>query len=368
MRKRLHVEVEPLSESQWAKIERSLLARVQLEGRGLEPLRKQRSMRYRSLSIWLAAALTVSVVAGVFLALDGSTVPTAMEHASRITTGQSSSHLALPGLTVDVEPQSAVVVGVETAHGVLLVLDRGSIVCQVARRPSNAPLVVQAGAVRVQVIGTRFRVVRDGEVAGVEVYEGVVEVTSAGQSWRVLAGQRWPAVSAPQPSEPTAAGATSSSAPPEPMPLVEPPGAVGPVLPKAGSNQTLAKSRSSSPSPVPQDAPKSPPPKPPVAEGPAKEGPAADGAASDHASSRPQAVFEQATALERSDPARASRLYRSLESGEGTWAQNALYARGRLAASRGNTGEARLLLERYLERFPRGSNAQDARAVLQRLR
>ena len=81
-----------------------------------------------------------------------------------------------------------------------------------------------------------------------------------------------------------------------------------------------------------------------------------------------QAVFEQATALERSDPARASQLYRALESGGDSWAQNALYARGRLAASRGNPVEARRLLEQYLERFPRGSNAEDARAVLRRLR
>jgi TolA-binding protein len=78
-------------------------------------------------------------------------------------------------------------------------------------------------------------------------------------------------------------------------------------------------------------------------------------------------VFEQATRLERSDPERASRLYRSLESGTDSWAQNALYARGRLAASRGNRAEARRLLQRYLDRFPRGSNAADARAVLERL-
>jgi TolA-binding protein len=78
-------------------------------------------------------------------------------------------------------------------------------------------------------------------------------------------------------------------------------------------------------------------------------------------------VFEQATLLEQSDPARASRLYRSLEGGGDSWAQNALYARGRLAASRGNKADARRLLQQYLARFPRGGNAADARAVLRRL-
>ena len=79
-------------------------------------------------------------------------------------------------------------------------------------------------------------------------------------------------------------------------------------------------------------------------------------------------MFEQAAALERRDPARAAKLYAELESSGDSWAQNALYARGRLEASRGNLAEARRLLERYLERFPRGNNADDSRAVLKRLR
>jgi hypothetical protein len=79
-------------------------------------------------------------------------------------------------------------------------------------------------------------------------------------------------------------------------------------------------------------------------------------------------VFEQAAALERRDPARASELYRSLEAEGDSWSQNSLYARGRLSASQGNATQARAVLTRYLERFPHGSNAEDARAVLQRLK
>ena len=81
----------------------------------------------------------------------------------------------------------------------------------------------------------------------------------------------------------------------------------------------------------------------------------------------PQTVFEQATLLERTDPERASKLYGTLASRGDSWAQNALYARGRLEATRGNRVEARRLLELYLDRFPNGGNAQDARAVLKRL-
>ena len=54
-----------------------------------------------------------------------------------------------------------------------------------------------------------------------------------------------------------------------------------------------------------------------------------------------QTRFEAASALERSDPARAVELYRGLESGSDSWAQHALYAHGRLEAARGNRTQAR---------------------------
>ena len=270
---------------------------------------------------------------GAVLALRALPERAAIEQPSRITTGSSPSHLALSGLSSDVEPQSAVVVGAETPQGVLIVVDRGSVVCQVAPRPIDAPVIVQAGAARVRVVGTRFRVTRLGESARVKVQEGTVEVSSRGDTFRVHAGEEWPAeVARRAPVEP--ASATSA------MP-------VGEAEPTASSaarhvstavrNEGCASSRRR---PL-RDEPPAP--------------------------SR-QEVFEQATLLERSDPGRAANLYQSLESGGDSWAQNALYARGRLEATRGNVSEARHLLERYLERFPSGGNAEDARAVLKRLR
>ena len=75
-----------------------------------------------------------------------------------------------------------------------------------------------------------------------------------------------------------------------------------------------------------------------------------------------------AARVEANDPAQAIALYRSLEIGTDSWAQNALFAHGRLEASRGNKADARRLLVEYLSRFPRGANADDARTVLNRLR
>src|SRR5207244_8372969 len=134
-------------------------------------------------------AAAASVVSFVTWRRAGEAV--ALDRTSRIATGANGSHLALQGLTLDVEPESAVVLGSPSEHGMLIVLDRGGIVCEVAPRSAGAPLVVQAGSVQVKVVGTRFSVTRTGERARVAVEHGVVEVAAGGRVARVGAGQVW---------------------------------------------------------------------------------------------------------------------------------------------------------------------------------
>ena len=78
--------------------------------------------------------------------------------------------------------------------------------------------------------------------------------------------------------------------------------------------------------------------------------------------------FESAAALEVRDPLAAARIYRELASGSGPWAANALFAEARLSAERGQREAARASLSAYLDRFPGGPNAADARALLIRLK
>jgi hypothetical protein len=264
------------------------------------------------------------VVAVLLLApwrtVDGASV----EHASRITTGSSGSHLVLRELTLDVDPESTVVIGAASERGMLLVLDRGSVVCDVAPRSARAPLIVQAGAAQIRVVGTRFRVQRHGEAAQVAVEHGLVEVVLNGQVSRVAAGQVWP--------EASSTGGTTA------RPNA---GAAEPVEPAAGPSLT----------PRPSVRPKS-----------------AAAPTANESEPSAQARFERAARLERADPAQATALYRALEIGSDSWAQNALYAHGRLEAARGNVAEARRVLERYMARFPKGANRDDARALLERLR
>ena len=356
MKHLLRIEVEPLPEQRWTEIERSLATRLEyeLEPRRLPSERPRRSTKGRTL---LIAALAMAAVVAVVMVLPFSPPSTALEHPSRIATGPNPTRVALPGLVLDVEPESAVVVGAETPQGQLVVIDRGSIVCRVAPRSSSSPLIVQAGELLVRVVGTRFSVTRFGEVARVKVFEGVVEITSRGQSRRVRAGETWPPEVLERPTSKfgsVVVGGSSvappplSSSAPRQSTRTSPADVRGDAVGVRRSEPSLSTVQKSSQAASSTKAPVA------LAEAAPRRS--------------PQAMFEEATALERSDPARASRLYGEVETGSDSWAQNALYARGRLEASRGNTGEARRLLEQYLQRFPRGSNAEDARAVLRRLR
>ncbi len=353
----LPVEVEVLSEHRWAKIRTAVLAELespgfQLARREIERIRVVNALRPRSkmrrvMPLLAAAALFVAALWVSGLGSGLSMEQAQLDQPSRITTGRSASFLALQGLNLDVAPESAVTVGPQTRDGMRIVVDRGGVVCDVAPRASDAPLIVEAGGVSVRVVGTRFSVTRDGDAARVQVYEGVVEVTAAGSFARVGAGEQWSARPATTrgDAEVDQRNVDHSSAAER---LVD-----GQVQREARLSRQARQDRlETSRAPVAGASPGAR----------TQEWP-------DHATEESaQAIFERATTLERSHPARSAELYRSLQGGADSWAQNSLYAHGRLAASRGQKQEARRLLKSYLKRFPTGSNVQDARAVLKAMR
>lgn len=320
------LEVEPLSEGRWSKIEQGVFTRLD---RGDEALSAAKSRlpyvrRPASHVWWTAAAAAATCVLVTWLAWHARSE----QALSRITTGISSSHVVLPGVVLDVAPGSAVLVSGSSSDSQLLVLDRGEVACNVTHRRSGSPFVVQAGEVRVEVIGTRFRVVREGDTARVSVQEGVVRVSSRGQSVKLLAGHSWPpAVLAP--STRAAPPATSASAA-----VDREREAPAPSPPRPSSRRNSESRAVASPDPPPRSL---------------------------------QADFEAAARLEARNPRESIRLYSELENGTSSWAQNALYAHGRLEAARGSRSEARRVLTQYLRRFPTGANADDARRLLRRL-
>lgn len=315
MKRKNAVDVEPLSEARWAAIDAAVMA--SLDERAETPARTARAPSRRAL--WIVAAGAVSVAAamgGLFLNGSFTSRHEWVREPSHIETGSASSHLALGFASIEVGPDTSVTANGDEAHGMLLVLEKGSVDCEVLPRRERPAFVVQAGGTRVRVVGTRF-IVRTSQRSGaaVEVKHGTVEVTHEGVTIVLHDGERWPA--APPASPPPVASAPMETPPSTP--------------------ETSASTRTSAVPPA------------------ARKG---EAGVSD------QRAYDQAIRNEGTDPEGSMATYRRMVARGGPWAPNALFAAGRLAAERGQRAEARRLLEQYAARYPNGANAEDSRKLL----
>ena len=102
------------------------------------------------------------------------------------------------GTLIELDPQSEVKLLSSTPSSVQLMLNDGSAMFEVAKRPTRR-FTVQAGSVEVLVTGTQFRVTRsearDGERVRVDVEEGSVEIRRRGERQvKLAAGEHWSGV------------------------------------------------------------------------------------------------------------------------------------------------------------------------------
>ena len=185
------LEVEPLSEARWARIEQSLMQRLEeMPPAASQPATVKPGKRVAPRMLALASAAAFAMVAAIALFV---AKPWASFHesTSRVATEASPSHVTIGEASIDLSPETGIVVR-EEEHATVLVLERGEVALHVSPRPKDRPFLVEAGEVHVRVVGTEFSVRRAGVSAVVTVRRGVVEVTAHGELARLKAGDAWP--------------------------------------------------------------------------------------------------------------------------------------------------------------------------------
>lgn len=316
MNARAKAPVEPLSRAAWDRVESGLFARV---AQGEHRLFVPAEPRLARSPLWWAVAVAAAAAAVIGL----NSLPSSLAEppaaapplavrvepppATHIATTDAPTRTTIGEATLTLGAHSEMRLSGSDAQGWLVLLDRGAVDCEVAPRHGRPPFVVQAGETRVTVVGTRFSVRRDGSEQQVQVREGHVHVQSGVADLMLGPGETWP-------NEPPTISSDS-------LPEVRAP--ARPAQLRALRPRAFAHDRASQ--------------------------------------------FASAARLEASDPEAAIARYRQLAAGKGPWAANALYAQARLELERGRTARAATLLRRYREHHPRGTNAADVEALLQRL-
>ena len=348
------LSVEPLSEVSWQRIERRLFADGAIPtrdaGAGGAPGRGGVRRRLAAGAAVVAAAAALALL--LWPRADRDPVESGPPQRSRIETADAPTSVSLGDVALEVAARSALLVAGDRDGGMLLVLERGEAAFQVAPRNGRPAVVVHAGDVSIEVVGTAFTVTRVGDSARVTVHEGEIAVLQRGRRALVAAGQTW--------SGRDAAAITQPGPDPEPQPPPERAGAhePGDDGQRAGARPRPSREKGTG---ARADA------HPGTGAGPgASTGTGAPVAST--GTNDEQARYERAARLEASRPASALAIYDRLARGRGPWAANALFAQARLELELGHRDRARRLLGSYLARHPRGANAEDARQLLAKLR
>lgn len=306
--------IEELPDVSWQRIERKLFAQLATAAPPTPAPRRPATMR----RTWVYAGGTVAaaaVAAGIVALTVGRgedaerTEPA--RSPSRIATADAPSALSVGDVSLEIAPHSALLVDEDRDRGVLFVLERGETTFRVAPVGDRPPVVVQAGDVRIEVVGTAFAVSREGDSARVVVYEGVVSIVQRGTRQRVGAGSVWPPPASID----------------EPAPPAEPPPA-----PARERKPHTDRKAAGSPAPARRLTEKD--------------------------------RYLHAQSLEGSDPDGSRALYAELVRDGGEYAPLALYAHALLEDRLRDRPAARKLLQTYLTRYPDGFNAPDARKML----
>jgi hypothetical protein len=340
--------VEPMTEAAWARVERGLWSRLDAGGPMKAPPRPPR--RWWMIAVPLAAAAAAALVV---LVLRPGVDP--VDGRSRVETIASGSSVSFGESYIEIDAYSALELEHDSGRPTVMI-ERGAAWFTVAPRQGRSEFVVRAGEALVRVVGTRFRVARGGAQIAVEVDRGLVAVQFRGGLIEVAANQRWSSAAPARIatlSLPPAGSSPAASNEPEPeIDLTEDTDPAEPVAPKRPTRPAKRDVK-------PLGSGLAPDPQAPTAEpGIATTQPADD---------LERREYERLARLEPLRPEDALNGYLVLARGTSRWSDLALFAAARLAADRKDR-RAESLLVRYLQQFPSGANAADAKQLLARLK
>lgn len=190
--------VEPLSDLDWARLERLLW--VELDAAGSrsvstgEPAQRPRHWLWIGMPLAAAAAAAAFVVTRPDGGAGSDPHPLAVEPA-RYVSSDSASSLSFGNSYVSLEPQTSVLVS-----GTRTLVERGRATFALAPSSIDPAFEVVAGdatASTTHATETKFHVGRDAALVTVVVERGMIELTYHGQTTTLQAGETWTSDAAP---------------------------------------------------------------------------------------------------------------------------------------------------------------------------
>ena len=275
-----------------------------------EAVAPRRRARWVSFAVPAMGLAALTIICGLVVRRQGPSSMPSDGPSLVVTPIGGSSRFTVGDAVIDAGEDTSVRVQ-KTDDGITLVLQRGSVDCDVAPRNGRPPFRVISDDVHVEVVGTRFTVTRVGTGTRVDVARGKVRVSAPAGERFLMPGESW------TPGEITAA-------------IAPPPSASGPSA---------------------ADLP------PPITAGDTETAPSTVQSAAPRPSSRE--AFASAQSLEAKDPQKAAKAYRAIANGRDAWAALALYGLAELHAA-SDARAALRDLDELARRFPNGANAEDA--------
>ncbi len=183
------IPVPEVDEVRMARMERSIVNEVSK----IQPAKNSSYGRVAKVVVGLVAVAGVVLAIALNLRAAGGPgeAPDALRPTTLVTGPGESDRLLLGDATIDVEENTDISIQRFADGSTLIMLEGGSVHCEVEPRQQRPKFQVRAGDVDVTVVGTSFDVKRDETTVQVAVQHGIVSVATSHATLRLHAGELW---------------------------------------------------------------------------------------------------------------------------------------------------------------------------------